>query len=40
MNHRVRNFVGQNDIEKVLRNTDKIKKFRIELEAMLIEEKL
>jgi hypothetical protein len=40
MNHKVRKFVGQNDIEAMLLNTDKIKKFRSEFEAILKEEKL
>ncbi|MEH6889360.1 hypothetical protein V7024_06435 [Bacillus sp. JJ864] len=40
MNDSVRNFVGQRDIEKILRNMEKTKEFQAELEEVLAKEKL
>ena len=40
MNHSVRDFVKQTDIEKILRDTEKTKNFQSQLETLIIKEKL
>lgn len=40
MNHSVRAFVEQADIEKIVKHIEKTKRFQIELETILIKEKL